>query len=102
MAMSKLDRNNIVLSVVGHPLRRKILRLLEQDTNGGLSPKMLADELGQQLGVVSYHVRLLAAAGVLKLVSTQPRRGAVEHFYTRAGNFVDKQASEVLELIGKD
>lgn len=100
MAMSRLEKNNAVLSALGHPLRRKILRLLEDDSN--LSPKQLAGELGQDVGVVSYHVRLLAEAGVLKLVKTRPRRGAVEHFYKRAGNALDKRASEVLELIGKE
>ena len=32
------------------------------------------------LQLIAYHVRLLAEAGLLKLESTRPRRGAVEHF----------------------
>jgi DNA-binding transcriptional ArsR family regulator len=100
--MSNMQKNNLVLSALGHPLRRKIIQVVDGNTNGGVSPKMLSDDLGQSLGVVSYHVRLLADAGVLKLVGTKGRRGAVEHFYRRSGGAVDKTATEVLELIGKD
>lgn len=100
--MSNIQINNAVLSSLGHPLRRKILRELEGNTNGGLSPKMLSEKLEAHIGVVSYHVRLLADAGVLKLTGTKPARGAVEHFYVRAGNVIDKKASELLELVGKD
>jgi hypothetical protein len=32
------------------------------------------------LNKLAYHVRRLAEAGVLELVSTTPRRGAIEHF----------------------
>lgn len=101
--MSNVQKNNAVLSALGHPLRRKILRMMEANSNGGLSPKMLSEKMeDQSLGVIAYHVRLLADAGVLKLVKTEGRRGAVEHFYTRAGNAVDKATTEVLDLIGKD
>jgi hypothetical protein len=33
------------------------------------------------VGRVSHHVRTLARIGAIELVSTRPRRGAVEHFY---------------------
>jgi hypothetical protein len=45
------------------------------------SPSDLADELDAPLGNVSYHVRILAQLGLLKLVSKRPRRGAIEHYY---------------------
>ncbi len=102
MAMSKQDKNDAIIGALNHPIRREILRRLESTANGGLSPKALAKDLGQDLSLVSYHVRLLSEAGVLKLVNTQPRRGAVEHFYIRAGNHVDRKATELLNLIGKD
>lgn len=102
MAMSKLDRNNVVLNALGHPLRRKILRHLEGNPNGGLSPKQLAEIFEQPIGVVSYHIRLLAEAGILKLTNTKQRRGAVEHFYLRSGTAADQRATDVLKLIGKD
>ena len=48
------------------------------------SPNELARELGEPLGRVSYHVRTLADIGAIELVGTEPRRGAVEHFYRAA------------------
>ncbi len=64
---------------LAHPLRTRILGALEGRT---ASPSALAEELEAPLGVVSYHVRRLAALGFLKLVKRVPRRGAVEHYYT--------------------
>jgi DNA-binding transcriptional ArsR family regulator len=102
MAMSKSDKNKAVILALSHPLRRGILEKLDQHNNGGMSPSDLAKELEAPLGNVSYHVRQLEKAKVLKLVKTLPRRGAVEHFYKRAGNAADKKISDVLEFIGKD
>jgi DNA-binding transcriptional ArsR family regulator len=67
---------------LAHPLRTRILASLEERT---ASPSELAGELDASLGVVSYHVRRLEALGFLKLVKREPRRGAVEHYYTAAG-----------------
>jgi DNA-binding transcriptional ArsR family regulator len=102
MAMSKQDKNDAVVKAVGHPLRRAILRRLESDANGGLSPSALAKELDADLASLSYHIRILSETGVLKLVKTTPRRGAVEHFYKRAGTHLDRKAAQLLHLIGKD
>lgn len=104
MAISKMDKNDAVLNALGHPIRRAILRRLENNANGGVSPSQLAKDLEGHLPLanISYHVRILAQTGVLKLVKTKPRRGAVEHYYKRAGNAIDKQAAEMLNLIGKD
>jgi DNA-binding transcriptional ArsR family regulator len=65
-----------------HPLAVQIL-----DTSTGLeereklSPRELAERLGQRLPNVSYHVRVLADAGRLKLVGKRQVRGAVQHVY---------------------
>jgi DNA-binding transcriptional ArsR family regulator len=64
---------------LAHPLRTRILAALEGRT---ASPSELAGELDAPLGVVSYHVRRLVNLGFLKLVKREPRRGAVEHYYT--------------------
>jgi hypothetical protein len=45
------------------------------------SPSALADALGAPLGNVSYHVRILRQLDCIELVRTEPRRGALEHFY---------------------
>jgi hypothetical protein len=59
-------------------LRVRILAILEERT---ASPVQLADVLDASLGVVSYHVRTLERFGLIKLVRTNPVRGAVEHHY---------------------
>ena len=66
---------------LAHPLRARILAALEDRT---ASPSEIAAELEAPLGVVSYHVRRLAALKLLKLVRREPRRGAIEHYYTAA------------------
>jgi DNA-binding transcriptional ArsR family regulator len=71
-----------VIKALTHPLRISILSALERRT---ASPSELADELGAPLGNVSYHVRQLAALGLIKLVKKTPRRGAIEHYYEAVG-----------------
>jgi DNA-binding transcriptional ArsR family regulator len=74
-----------------HPLRVEILTRLDiaasSDSHdgaraGAYSPSELARLTGAPLGNVSYHVRELAAAGLIKPAG-QPalRRGALEHYY---------------------
>lgn len=101
MAMSKQDKNDAVISALGHPLRREILKRLATNSNGGVSPSELAEELHEKLPNLSYHMRILVKSGALKLVKTRPRRGAIEHFYKRSGNSVDQQIAKVLDLIEK-
>lgn len=66
-----------------HPLALEILTLIES-AEGEWTPKELAEALGAELGVASYHVRMLVARGLLTLVKTEPRRGALAHFYVLA------------------
>jgi len=63
---------------LAHPLRVKILTSLHK---GISSPNQLSQELGEPLGNVSYHVKTLLEYDCVELVKTEPRRGAVEHFY---------------------
>ncbi len=63
---------------MSHPMRARILSALSERE---LSPVELAKELGASLGVVSYHVRVLADAGVVELSRTTARRGAIQHHY---------------------
>jgi DNA-binding transcriptional ArsR family regulator len=77
----KPDRNISdpqLAKALAHPLRVAILTALEDRT---ASPSDLAVELDASLGLVSYHVRTLARLGLVKLVDTRPRRGALEHYY---------------------
>jgi DNA-binding transcriptional ArsR family regulator len=74
--------NPQVARAIAHPLRREILSALgEQEA----SPSALAEQLGQSVGRVSYHVNKLVELGLAELVRTAPRRGATEHFYRAIG-----------------
>lgn len=78
MAVKSQAIDQRMVKALGHPLRVSILTLLNEKV---ASPNQLSQELGEPLGNVSYHTRMLASLGVIELVDTQPRRGAVEHFY---------------------
>lgn len=67
-----------VAKALAHPLRVRILTELHK---GISSPNQLAQKLGEPLGNVSYHVKTLLEYDCVELVKTEPRRGAVEHFY---------------------
>jgi DNA-binding transcriptional ArsR family regulator len=68
-----------LLKAIAHPLRQRILSAI--DEHGPISPNGVAQMLSEPLGRVSHHVRVLAGLEAIELVDTQPRRGAVEHFY---------------------
>ena len=98
---------------LAHPLRVRILTSLHK---GISSPNQLSQELGEPLGNVSYHVKTLLEYDCVELVKTEPRRGAVEHFYraTERAFFSDADWAKipasarkgingvVLESIGQD
>src|SRR4051794_4373741 len=67
-----------IAKALAHPLRARILQRLGERV---ASPGDLAVELGAPLGVVSYHVRRLRDYDCVELVRTEPRRGALQHFY---------------------
>ena len=66
------------MKALAHPLRIRMLTVLNQRV---ASPSELAGELDEPIGNVSYHMRTLADLGMVELVRTEPRRGAVEHYY---------------------
>ena len=72
------ELDEALLRAISHPLRHRLLGMLDGRT---ASPNQLARELGLPLGRVSYHIRLLNDLGAIELVGTEPRRGALEHFY---------------------
>ncbi|HET6547533.1 MAG TPA: helix-turn-helix domain-containing protein [Solirubrobacter sp.] len=72
------ELDEALLRAISHPLRHRLLGMLDGRT---ASPNELARELGLPLGRVSYHIRLLHDLGAIELVRTEPRRGALEHFY---------------------
>jgi DNA-binding transcriptional ArsR family regulator len=70
-----------VVKSLGHPLRQSILQVLSE---GVASPNQIAQRLGEPLGNVSYHVKILLENDAIELVETRPVRGAIEHFYRPA------------------
>ncbi len=67
-----------LLGALAHPIRLAIMRAAVDE----FSPKQMAETFGDvSLQLVSYHVRILRDAGLLTLSGTEPRRGALEHFY---------------------
>ena len=74
--------------LLGHPLRKRLLRLFVE-VKVARSPKQKTVPVNKDVSIVGYHVRVLAEYGAVELVDTQPRRGAVEHFY-KATSLVDE------------
>lgn len=75
---SKRGVNQDLVKSLAHELRAEILAILNERM---ASPNELAKELGEGLSQVSYHVKVLKDYKVITLVKTEPRRGAVEHYY---------------------
>jgi DNA-binding transcriptional ArsR family regulator len=82
---------------LSHPLRPRILQVLQ--LKGEASPQQVATELGERLGNVAYHMRILKEHGCVEMVRTEPRRGAIEHYYrTVVGPYIDDEQWEQLPV----
>lgn len=76
-----------LVKALAHPLRVEILTILNERM---ASPNELSKELDEGLSQVSYHVKVLKDYECIELVKTEPRRGAVEHYYrATARSFLD-------------
>jgi DNA-binding transcriptional ArsR family regulator len=65
---------------LGHPLRHRLLGLLKQRA---ATITQLAEAIGGLKGTVNHHVKVLEAAGLVRVVRTGKVRGAVERYYGR-------------------
>ncbi|HEU4944516.1 MAG TPA: metalloregulator ArsR/SmtB family transcription factor [Solirubrobacterales bacterium] len=74
----KLTLQMRLIKALAHPTRVAILDLMNA---GEWSPNELKAALGEGLSQVSYHVKVLRDLEMIQLTRTEPRRGAVEHFY---------------------
>lgn len=63
----------------GHPIRLRAIVLFEFEA----SPTQLAEAMDEPLGVVAYHVRMMRDYGLLRETRTEPKRGALQHYYQR-------------------
>jgi DNA-binding transcriptional ArsR family regulator len=68
------------VKAIGSPHRRRLLRILHV-AGEARSPNEMSEALGVPVSHISYHVKVLKSCRVIALTDTQPRRGAVEHFY---------------------
>ena len=68
------------LQAMGHPIRRLMLRVL-RDRKAPTAPVELANELGVDLKLLSYHVRELVKYDLIEKVASEPVRGALKHYY---------------------
>jgi DNA-binding transcriptional ArsR family regulator len=67
-----------LMKALNHSVRVQILSLM---VDGEWSPNQLHKELGAGLSQISYHIKVLKDFELIELTKTEPRRGAVEHFY---------------------
>jgi DNA-binding transcriptional ArsR family regulator len=87
-----------LLKALAHPLRARILESITD--RGEASPVEVARELDQPLATVSHHTRVLRELGCIELTRTEPRRGAVEHYYRAVLRpFLDDAQWEKLSLV---
>ena len=90
--------NQALVKSLAHELRAEILAILNERM---ASPNELAKELDEGLSQVSYHVKVLKDYEVITLVKTEPRRGAVEHYYraTSRAFLTDRDWHELPESV---
>jgi len=77
-AKAKTGVDQRLVKALAHPLRVQILMILNERM---ASPNELSKELEEGLSQVSYHVKVLKDFECIEMVKTEPRRGAVEHYY---------------------
>jgi DNA-binding transcriptional ArsR family regulator len=87
-----------LVKALAHPLRVEILGILNERM---ASPNELSKELDEGLSQVSYHVKVLKDFDCIEMVKTEPRRGAVEHYYraTARAFFTDAEYKHLPDSI---
>ena len=74
------DSLTTTFAALADPTRRAILARL---ATGEASVTELAAPFDMSMPAISRHLKVLEKAGLIELVATKPRRGALEHYYTR-------------------
>jgi DNA-binding transcriptional ArsR family regulator len=67
-----------LMKVLAKPQRVHIYAILAERV---ASPKEISEETSEDIGSISYHVKVLRDHGLIELERKAPRRGALEHFY---------------------
>jgi DNA-binding transcriptional ArsR family regulator len=82
---------------LGHPVRRQILRALNESDAPRSPLEIAATTLPQRgVGVVSYHALVLAGCGSVRLSGTRQVRGSLARLYVSAVA-EDEQIASVLQ-----
>lgn len=71
-------RSPAQFKALGHPARHRLVNVLRQRP---ATLRQLAEVLGLAKGTVSYHLRVLRAAGLVRLASTRHVRGGTEQYF---------------------
>jgi DNA-binding transcriptional ArsR family regulator len=87
------------LGALAHPIRLEVLTMAELVP---ISASEVAVALGEPLGTVAYHFRVLHTADLIELVSTERRGGSVESFYKSTSSGWKEFADKLDELIAID
>jgi DNA-binding transcriptional ArsR family regulator len=77
---TKREKQKRLATLRPHPVRDQIVDVM-RSYGKPISPTQISRVTGGSLGSVAYHVRTLAAAGVIELADEGRVRGAVEHLY---------------------
>ncbi len=77
-AKMKLSVKEKLMKAMAHPMRVRILAWMNDRP---WSPNEISQEIGEGLSQISYHVKVLKDFELIEMTKTEPRRGAVEHFY---------------------
>ncbi|GIH20722.1 ArsR/SmtB family transcription factor [Rugosimonospora africana] len=67
------------LKALGHPLRQRLLYALDEPA----TMSQLAAAFDAQKGTIAHHLKVLGAAGMVRVVGTRHVRGGTEHSYQR-------------------
>jgi DNA-binding transcriptional ArsR family regulator len=96
MASSGIVEASLV-KALGHPLRMRLLTFITE--RGEASPVEMSRALDVPLATVSHHTRVLRDLRYIELSRTEPRRGAMEHYYRAlAAPFLDDEHWDMLPI----
>ena len=89
-----------LIKALANPMRWRILVMLNERE---WSPNELSEELVEGLSQVSYHVKVLKDFELIEMTRTEPRRGAVEHYYRAVERaYLPTDVSKDLPQSGRD
>jgi DNA-binding transcriptional ArsR family regulator len=86
------------LGALAHPIRVTILEATETEA---VSPSEIAVAIGEPLGVVAYHFRVLHNVGLIELAATERRRGSIQSFYRATGTGWSELATTLRGMVGE-